>query len=427
MKQKIVLLALMICSISIYANDKLVIDIDTSISMAKENNIDLKRAELTLDGKRRAKATAYNVFYPSVSGFLILNRSNTEPAQGSDTNFLLGYEASLNFTPALFNAITLLKKDYEMGVITYEQAEKKIEKTVKELFYNLIILNEQISLLEDNLKNIKSRYDLTKLNYDAGLVSELELLKVQVSYQNFIPELNNLKNLYNSSTMNFKTILGIDLNKTIELSGQIDPEIKKITFEEAYDLAVMNNDQLKMVYKSSELLNAQKKTVFSQGFLPLLTAKYSSSTLLNDPFGSDRFDTDNFLDDMGELSVSMFYSFDSLFPNSAERLSLEEIDRSITDADLQGKALLDGLKLQITNLIATLNNSLEIQEGLELTVLLAKKSLDSTEQAYKSGTSKLLEVESAQNEYKKARLELLTEKYKYINSLLELEDICGEL
>lgn len=401
--------------------EALKVDLDTAISMARSNNIDLKIATLELAGKRRDKNTAYNVFYPTVGGLTQYSRANIEPNPmvGAQENFSYGYEAEFTFTPALFNAITLLKKDYELGEITYEQAVNKMETSVKDVFYNIIVLREQASLLEDNLKTIESRYNLTKLNYDAGLVSELELLKVKVNLENFKPELSNVRNSYSATVMNFKNILGIDLEQEIDIVGEINPEIKEITVDEAYEMALRNNMDLKKVYKSEEFFKAQKTAKFSQNFLPVITASYGNSYNVGDPWNESWSD----LDDQGSFKLKMMYSFDALFPNSKQRMEIEAIERSITDIGYQRSALLDGIRLQITNHINSLNNSLKIQKGLELTVDLAKKTLEKIQEAYKAGTADLLEVENQENEYKKARLELLREKYNYNSTLIKLETI----
>ncbi len=426
MKKLAIIMLLMSTVTSVFA-ETVSVDLDTALTLAKKNNIEIKRAVLNLDGKRRDKDTAYNVFYPKVSGNSALSRSNTDPSDYSDINLLAGYTASFNFTPALFNAITLLKRDYELGEISYTKAVKSMETNVKEIFYNLILLKEQISLLEDNLKTIQNRYEQMKTNYSAGLVSELELLKIQVSYENFKPELNSINNTYNSILLNFKTTLGIPLDQDISIVGKIEPEINEFSVEDAYELALLNNSDLKSINKLKQFFEAQKKTIFSQKFLPVLNISYSGSTGLNDPFGDDMFKMDNFSDDSGALSFSVIYSFNALFPNSKERIELEKIDRSIMDTDLQVDSLNSGLKLQITNYISILNNSIKIQEGLKLTVLLAEKSLGQVKQAYDAGTSKLIDVESAENEYKKSRLELLKEKFNYTHNLLKLEAIISPL
>lgn len=405
-----------------------VITLESAINLAKENNIELKRAVLQLNGVRKDRDTAYNVFFPKISGYTTISRSNIDPGEPfSNINLSLGYEATFNFTPALFNAITLLKKNYELGEINYNQAVAYLEKDVKEIFYNILLLEEQNKLLENNLTTMKSRYNLTKLNYNAGLVSELELLKVQVSYENFKPELNNFKNMYNTTLISFKNMLGLNLDQNIVLSGEINPEIIILTVDEAFIMAINNNSDLKKIYKSSDFLEAQKKTKFSQNFLPVIALSYSSATNLNDPFGNNRLKVDNFSDDSGKFSFSLLYSFNALFPNSSERIELEKISRSISDIELQSESLINGLRLQITNYISTLNNSMNIQEGLKLTVLLAEKSLGKIEQSYSAGTSTLLEVENAQNEYKKARLELLKEKFNYNSNKLKLEAIISPL
>lgn len=407
----------------LFSGEVLIIDIDKAITLAENNNIGIKRESLSLEKKSRAKKTAFNVFYPDLTGTAAIAKSNTKPDGASDMNLALIYSASFAFTPALFDAVTLLKKDYELGEISYIQAKKSLDVEVKSIFYNIIVLEEQIRLLEDNLKTMKTRYEQTSLNFNAGLVTELELLKAQVSYENLKPELNNLNNLYNSTIVSFKTMLGVESSVDIKISGEIEPELNSYTYEEAIDMAVKNNLDLNSINKSIEFYAAQKKATFSRNFLPVLSIEYESINRLNDPFGSGRLKADNFADDAGNLTLGLFYSFGALFPQSAERIEIEEIDRSIRDMRLQEESILDGMKLQVTNYIDTLNNSLKIQEGLQLTVLLAEKSLNIIEIAYRSGTAVLLEVENAQNEYKTARLELLKEKYNYINNKLKLEAI----
>jgi len=412
--KKIITVLLLLISLPLMS-----IDLDTALSLAKENNIQLKREGLKLDEKRRSKDTAYNVFFPKINGMGTYSRKNSDPNMES---FTVGYSASLDFTPALFNGITVLIKDYELGQIGYAKVIKSINSNVKEIFYNIILIKEQISLLEDNLKTTKERYEQMKKNYEAGLVSEYELLKVQVSYENFKPELNSVRNTYNSILLNFKTLLGIPLEKEITIEGTIEPTINNITVDEAYNLALVNNSDIQIMDKYEELFDFQKKSTFSFNFLPIIRFSYGQSSTLIDPFGSD-FNLNNFGDDTGSFSITASYPIHNLFPNSSARLDLENIDRSITDIKLQKKALIDGLKMEISNYISILDNSVRIQEGLELTVMLAQKSLSQVKQAYWAGTAQLIDVESAENEYKKSRLELLKEKYNYTHNLISLETI----
>lgn len=400
------------------------IDINSALDLAIENNIGLKRAALELNGKARNKSAAYNVFYPKVSGRGTLIRSNTAPLEpASDMNLALGYEASFNFTPGLFHAVTMVKKDYQLGVISFNQAKSNLEVEVRQIFYNMILLQDQLKLLEDSLETMKGRYNLTKLNYNAGLASELELLKVRVSYENFKPELNSVRNLYSSTMNSFKSMLGLDYGEALTVSGVIEPEIISLTTEEAMAMAIRNNYDMNILNKSFQLLDAQRDAQFSRSFYPMLNLSYSFQRLLNDPFGESRIKEENFNDDSGNFSVSLLYSFNALLPNSAERLALKQIDQGIRDMHLQKKALLDGLELQVINYIKTLHNSMEIQEGLKLTATLAEKSLNHIELAYESGTATLLEVENAENEFHKAALELLKEKYVYNSNKIKLEAI----
>lgn len=433
--KKILLLILTVFPLALGYSQAMEIDIDTAIKLVKENNIDLKRATLELTGKQRDVKSAFNVFYPQIGGQAKVKRLNTKPEprrnpltqevvyQADYTSLELGYSASFTFTPALFDAITLLKRDYEMGEITYSQTVADLEKQVKVIFYNVILLRENISLLEDNLKTIQARYELTKTNYEAGLVSELDLLQVQVTLENFKPEISNLKVMYNKTLLNFKMFMGLDFDQDITILGEIEPEIQALSYEDALSQAMANSKTLKLLNKSEQVLFAQKSTIFNKNFLPAITFEYSQATGLDDPFGNGIFDKDDYVDDQGNFSIGMAYNFTGLLPMSQERMEIDKIKRQIGDLNYQRQAAVDGIKLQVRSQIDTLNTSLSIQKGLELTVELAKKSLEKVEQAYKAGTVQVLEVEAAENEYKQARLNLLKEKFNYLNTWLELNSI----
>ena len=117
----------------------------------------------------------------------------------------------------------------------------------------------------------------------------------------------------------------------------------------------------------------EKKAALLKSFLPVANISYSSGTIYNDG---------DFTNDNGSLSLAVFFSFSSLLPNSKERVEMENLDRRIEDINLQNIDAINSTRLQVINLLNSLKNSIRIQEGLELTVSLAKKSLTAIEKAY---------------------------------------------
>ncbi len=115
--------------------------------------------------------------------------------------------------------------------------------------------------------------------------------------------------------------------------------------------------------------------------------------------------------------------FASFLPNSKDRTELKKLKNSLQILELGEKELLDGIDLQLTQKLQDLNNSIELQESLESTVVLARKRVDLTYKAYNAGNKELLEVESAENELRTAELELLNEKYNYLITIFDIEYI----
>jgi outer membrane protein TolC len=58
---------------------------------------------------------------------------------------------------------------------------------------------------------------------------------------------------------------------------------------------------------------------------------------------------------------------------------------------------------------------------MELNVSIAEKAYRLTEQGYRAGTIEYLDLKDAENDLLQARLGVLTEKFNYLNTLLDLE------
>ena len=74
--------------------------------------------------------------------------------------------------------------DWKSGKISLDKTMKLLELNVKKGIYNLIVLNEEMSILILQLENARKRYEQAEINYNNGLVSEYTKLSAQVAYEN---------------------------------------------------------------------------------------------------------------------------------------------------------------------------------------------------------------------------------------------------
>lgn len=439
MRKKGIILILLLLSVQLFS-EIVTITEETAIELAVKSNIDLQKQNIEEQSALIEKKSSYNIFYPKsvVSG--AISRSNTTSSQTvyvssndshvtytpDNTNLALKFESGLYLTPSMIDSIKLLNSFHSLEALESQQKEDQVIRDVKKSFYTLILLKEQIKLYSFFQDELEKRYLQVKKNYDNGYVDELQVLEVQVALENLKPEINNLTELYSISIKNFKNQIGLDQRTEIELSGVIEIKDTDYLEKELLPVALANGYDMKILNQNIEIIDEQLELKKHSTYYPVLGVSYSMSTALNDPFNSDNWSTDNYLDDMGSFNLSLSMDFAPLLPNSREITEMKKLKNSKKIALLSKKQLTDGIDLMLNEKVQSLNNSLELQDSLNYTVALAQKRLELTRVAFNQGTKEALEVETAENELRKAQLELLNEKYNYLISIFDIEFIIGE-
>lgn len=97
------------------------------------------------------------------------------------------------------------------------------------------------------------------------------------------------------------------------------------------------------------------------------------------------------------------------------------MENSIEKTKLGLQQAKEGAELEIQSIVMRLNKSVQSLETLKLNVALAQKVYEMAMEAYNAGNKELLEVENAEIELNKAKLEVIKEKYNYKTGLLDLE------
>ena len=109
------------------------------------------------------------------------------------------------------------------GLIGYEDAKNQLKRDVKKSFYSLLVLEESLKLLENNIKTAEKSYRQADINYNNGLVSELDKLQAQVTLESLRPDYVEASNNYNMSILAFKEMIGLETEDEIKLEGVIEP------------------------------------------------------------------------------------------------------------------------------------------------------------------------------------------------------------
>ncbi len=413
--------------------------VDEAVNLAREGNLGLAGPRIEAAGKKRASDLAWNNFLPTVDASGTLARWNKEqstyvllpgPSLASvtlpDWSLSSSLSVQLALNMALFEGVKALRADYESGLISYAQAEARLERDVRKSFFGLLLAQANIRLMEEQIDAARRRYEQTQANYLAGGTSELNALQARVAWENLKPALTEIRIGYEAARDAFAMTLGLPRGTVVETSGEIRPVSAELDSRKLVETGLSSRLDVQSLIKTLETLEIQETALKYQLWTPNLILGWNADpTFQGDPWKDDLFGKDMWSQSSGMFRLTLSLRLNGFFPFSQEAQQLKSLQdqKEILRASLA--MALRGAETEIDSLVRQLDKSRDSRAALTLNVELADRAYRLSEQAYRAGAADLLDVQNAELELRKARLELLKEDYTYVTSLLDLEYAVG--
>ncbi|MBQ4379012.1 MAG: TolC family protein [Treponema sp.] len=399
------------------------LSVDDAVALAKENNISIARSKITLDAAARAKAHSWNSISPAAS----VSASSSIPVDAlsdTDSNYSasLGVSAtvSVSLSTNLYTSMQSAKINYESGKLSFEEAVKSVELSVREAFYGLLYEKENITLQEKNLEIAKTQYTNNLAKYNQGRLSEIDVLSAEVNYKSKIPTVESARTTFFNDLASFKQTLGIPLNEKIELSGSLDDMIN--LNEIKVDIESINSASIKTLeYKLESAKNTVLDKRFS-AFAPSLSASFNWSEKYW-YFGADGTTDDP--SKSASLTLSASIPLDGVLPWSSKNDAIDTAKDSVKDLELQLENEKKDVLRTVFSSLSSIKQSQSSIKYKQANVELARKTYDMTAEAYNRGTKDLLTLQDANTSLLNAQVSLKSETLTLIKAILELENTIG--
>jgi len=417
MKRHLSILLLLICGASAIAADPLILDEDGAISLALKQNYELKSSLLDLEKAEYQNDNSWNVMLPDFSIEGSVSNTNGVVDSSVDDEFSLSgsLEASVTLNKYDRYYMEYDELTYESQALLYATDEAELKTDVKKAYYYLIANKQSLELTEMNLELAKKRWQQMETEYKNGLVSELEVLEAQSTYENLKPDYTTANTQYKTEMMSFKSLLGIDLDQEVELEGSLDVEILTLDDDSLVSTFLANRLDVESAEKSTEveqsLLNIEKATDLSPSFT--LSLDYTASN-------SDLFDTD--WTDSASITATVSIPLNGYIKGSEEDVAISDAEKSVEQSQLNYKNIVAEAEKEIKTLVLEIQGYQESMEINQTAIEISQKTYDATEKAYELGTTELLNLEDAQNTLFSAKQDLLTSQYNYLSAILDLEE-----
>ena len=406
--------------------------IEQAVDYARENSKTLQSSAIDLEIKKRASSYSWNQFMPSVQVTGTMSRKNevtpisipgiTMPPQPDPTEAdywtaVGGVSVSWNFSAAMIESIRLAKRDYEAGVISWDQTLRQTELQIEKLFYGLLLQEESLKIQQDSLENARLRMEQARINYLNGLIPELSYIQAQVSYQNMKPSVMKQEQLLKQQLDMFGFLIGLPAGIKIELEGAIEPPHIDLVAQDLVDISMENNPDILLLNKNLEILKLTYSMQNLQTYIPSVSLSWGFQPVVSDI-------QENWIDnytDGGSFSATLVWNLTNMLPFSANQQKAKDTKDNIRKMELSLETLKENTALNIRTQIDNLNQAWANIEAASGNITLAQKSYDMNVTSYQNGTRELLDVKDAESQLNQAKLGLINSKYEYLTGLLDLE------
>lgn len=401
------------------------LSLEKAVSLALENNISIKREQISLEAAKRTSAHSWNALLPS---FAISANDEFSSENDFQNNFGVEGRVTVSVSSDYFASIQKAKADFETAKISYNQAVSEIISQVKEAYFSLLYEKANLEYLCENLENAKNQAEQNAERFKRGTLSELEYLSSKVSYEKLKPELKAQKLSYQNNIKSFCLILGLDENDDSSClipEGSLENYIKMYAayFDEPMKTSILEdvsegNIPSVMTLKN-QLVSAQEevsKTKLSV-WGPALNLSYSLGPVFT---GVEKGRVKQ------SASVGLSLPLENYLPFSQGADSVRLAEDSVSDIQLQLEEKSKNSKMEFSSISKSLEHKGESISSFQSYVELAERTYEAAKESYVRGTMELLSMQNAAKDNLEAKLNLQNEFLETLKLYISLEKLCGK-
>jgi outer membrane protein TolC len=341
----------------------------------------------------------------------IITNSDFNPATLNDPDSRHNYTTRFQLNQPVFNADAFLQRSaakyqYQSAVNQQKAVEEYTSLKIKEMYYQLGILDEQVKVLNSHLEMVKA-FEKQAADYlEQGMINRAEYLNAKVEILNLEKELLAANNARQSVNDQFLIMLGINDEYLIEVTEEINIE----RFKSYSDVSFSGDNSTLKAYQN-QVKASEKMLKSSQfSFIPKLNV-----------FGSYEFhDTSVFGTQADNYTIGASLKWE-LFKGMKNVGKVAQNKAQFKKAEL----VYEQKRIQYQADIRTAKRSIgEAIQILELTDASLEQSAEDVRirsDRYKQGLEKTTDLLKAESNLLTAELQRLQSTFKYYMAVAQLE------
>ena len=394
------------------------LDLSTALSYALENNFAIRQAQQRIKEQDGLIVEVRSRALPNVSvnaNYIELDEGLSEPG-GFFPPVSNDWRVSLDVKQALYTGggvkAALRAQDYlEQAVISDLKATiNEAVFLVSAGFFDTLLAREKITVQEQNIQLLEDQLQDSKNRYEAGAVSQFEVLRAEVELANAQPELIRARNGFKIAIEELRQLLGFsgvymeDLDKVPTFIGSLDFDPVQIDLFTAIQTAKGNRPELAQL----ELIASARE----EGVIIERAGKKPTVDLVGSYQFNKSIASSSFSDSRDGWTIGVQSSWD-IWDGKATDGRIQQAQAQLEQALLDvGEATL-AIEVEVRRAMHDLQQAAELSNASAKVIDQAEESLRLANELYSAGQGTQLDVLQSQVALTESRLNQLEAFHGY--------------
>jgi len=369
---------------------KQLLTIDKSISIALENNLDIRIAGNDIDLMKARVKKAQSAFYPDLSFRFIA------PFIGHESGIFLDQLIwDFGRTP---NLVKASKADLKSYMEENESVINEVILNTKVDYYKLLISKNYLDTVEKKIAEFTKKLEQVNNFVELGIKSNLELTKARVNLSQAKLEKIDLDKQYEIAKQEFINTIGLKSDINFDLQEDLEYSESKINLDNLIRTAIKNRPEIKKL-QSKEISKRAALNASRQDQLPKIVGRTAYR------FDGEGATGPDFIAGVG-LDFPIFQGFSKVASVEESIASLRRIQNEI---ELSKKNII----LEVKKLYYDLIYARQKMKVTSETLLSTRENLELTKELYNLGRVSEIDLMEAETLYSKSNTDHNESVYNY--------------
>jgi outer membrane protein len=295
--------------------------------------------------------------------------------------------------------------------------ELNIKESVINSYYLVLITEESLSILAQNIGNLKETMDQTEIMFRTGMAEQTDVDQIRIT----VSQLENSRRaLERNLELNYNMLrfqLGLDANTQIRLTDNLESLFASMEPETTLALPFsIENNVTYQIMKSQEEINKKLMAMEQWNYAPTLAGFYNyNAKILTTGFDM----TPNHL---AGLSLSV-----PIFSSGMRKARVDQARIDYDKSQTSRSIMEDQLHLQEKQFKYNLQSSLENYFTQKENVDVAQSVFDSYRRKFQQGMASSLDLTNANSNFLQAESNYMSALMDVMNAKLQLDKLMNNL